>query len=176
MARRRRNSSCISSPDQRSSAENGSSRNRFRVRRPGLRAMPTCCCWPPDSSAESSLAAHRARPDAASRLPVRCRASRTAPPDFQRKGHIVQHRSVRGARKTGIPCQFLGAAQLRSGRGLPRLADVLPVRSRSCRCVPALQADRHRHERDYLEPGNSPITTSISARATSSDTFRTAGM
>ena len=74
----RRNSSCISRRISGSSAENGSSRNHSSGSTASERAMPTRCCWPPESwCGIVGLAA--GEPDQLDHLPRPLLARRTRP-------------------------------------------------------------------------------------------------
>ena len=169
---RRRNSSCISRRISGSSAENGSSRNHSSGSTASERAMPTRCCWPPESSRGIvGLAAREAdQLDhlAGARLALRARR-RPAPPAGRRRCRARSDAAA--ARSAGTPCPSCAGGS-RSSRASDAASRSRPSNSTSP-AVGSTSRDRQRTSVDLPEP-DSPMMTKISPSRTSRSTSRTA--
>ncbi|CAK7259606.1 conserved protein of unknown function (plasmid) [Shinella sp. WSC3-e] len=168
---RRRNSSCISRRISGSSAEKGSSRNQSSGSAASERAMPTRCCWPPDSSRGKAFS----RPVRPTRSIMRrarsSRAARSMP--WISSGKATFASTVRcGSRakcwKT-MPIWWRRISIIRASLAASRFS---PLKRMSPE-VGSMRRERQRTSVDLPEPDR-PMMTKISPSRTSILTSRTA--
>ena len=170
---KRRNSSCICRLISGSSALKGSSRNQISGSTARLRAIPTRCCWPPDSS-RGKLSSRPSRPTSLTTLAALfSRSAREIP--WTLRGKATFSSTVWCGRRP----KFWNTMPILWRRiSINSRSDTVSRSSPSSKTSPAVgstRRDRHRTMVDLPEP-ESPMMMNISPRRTSKLTLQAAAM